>query len=74
MSIWIKDSAYINILVEELDLKTVSFTYGASHPTFSPWPGDDDWKEYLKIYIHMINLVIIISMVYRNIGITKGKL
>lgn len=29
-------------------LRTVSFTYGDSHPTFSPWPRDDDWKEYRR--------------------------
>ena len=34
-------------------MKSVSFTYGDSHPTFSPWPREDDWKEYRrKIYTY----------------------
>lgn len=48
LSTWFEDSAYIKIPIEEFDLKTVSFTYGDSHPTFSPWPRDDDWKEYRR--------------------------
>lgn len=45
---WFENSAYIKIPVEEFDLKTVSFTYGDSHPTFSLWPREDDWKEYRR--------------------------
>ena len=53
LSTWFEDSAYIKISIEEFDLKTVSFTFGDSHPTFSPWPRDDDWKEYRrKLYTY----------------------
>ncbi len=53
LSTWFEDCGYIKIAVEEFDLKTVSFTYGDSHPTFSPWPRDDDWKEYRrKLYTY----------------------
>ena len=45
---WFEDCAYIKIPIEEFDLNTVSFTYGDSHPIFSPWPRDDDWKEYRR--------------------------
>lgn len=48
LSSWFENSASIRIPIEEFDLKTVSFTYGDSHPTFSPWPRDDDWKEYRR--------------------------
>lgn len=59
LSTWFEDSAYIKIPIEEFDLKTVSFTYGDSHPTFSPWPRDDDWKEYRrKLYTYEEILII----------------
>ena len=50
---WYEDSACVTIPIEAFDLATVSFTYGDSHPTFSPWPRDDDWKEYRrKLYTY----------------------
>ena len=50
---WFENCAYIKIPAEEFDLKTVSFTYGDSHPTFSPRPRADDWKEYRrKLYTY----------------------
>lgn len=48
LNTWFENSAYIRISIEEFDINTVSFTYGDSHPTFSPWPRDDDWKEYRR--------------------------
>ncbi|MBE6760400.1 MAG: hypothetical protein E7554_10035 [Ruminococcaceae bacterium] len=48
LSTWFEDCAHIRIPVDEFDLRTVSFTYGDSFPTFSPWPRDDDWKEYRR--------------------------
>lgn len=60
LSTWFEDSDYIKIPIEEFDQKTVSFTYGDSHPTFSPWPREDDWKEYRrKLYTYDEILVII---------------
>lgn len=53
LNTWFENSAFITIPIEEFDLSTVSFTYGDSHPTFSPWPRDDDWKEYRrKLYTY----------------------
>lgn len=53
LATWFENSAFIKIPIGEFDLSTVSFTYGDSHPTFSPWPRDDDWKEYRrKLYTY----------------------
>lgn len=49
LSTWYEDCDCVKIAIEEFDLRTVSFTYGDSHPTFSPWPRDDDWKEYRRM-------------------------
>lgn len=50
---WFENPGYIEIPIENFDLQSVSFTYGDSHPTFSPWPREDDWKEYRrKIYTY----------------------
>lgn len=46
LSSWFEHSDYIKIPIEEFDLSTVSFTYGDSHPTFSPLVNDG--KEYRK--------------------------
>lgn len=48
---WYEDSAFIKIPIEEFDLSTLSFTYGDSHPTFSP--RINDGKEYRKkLYLY----------------------
>ncbi len=53
LATWFENDASICIPIEEFNLRTVSFTYGDSHPTFSPYPRDDDWKEYRrKIYTY----------------------
>jgi len=46
LSTWSENSAFIKIPIEEFDLRTVSFTYGDSHPTFSDRVNDG--KEYRK--------------------------
>lgn len=46
LSTWFENCALIKIPIQEFDLRTVSFTYGDSHPTFSPRITDD--KEYRK--------------------------
>lgn len=49
LSTWHENSSFIKIPVEEFDLRTVSFTYGDSMPTFSP--NINDGKEYrMKLY------------------------
>lgn len=53
LSTWFENCACIRIPADEFDLRTVSFTYGDSHPTFSPRPRADDWKEYRrKLYTY----------------------
>ena len=46
LSTWFEQSEYIRIPIEEFDLRTVSFTYGDSMPTFSDKCADG--KEYRK--------------------------
>lgn len=46
LSTWFDNSAFIKIPIEEFDLRTISFTYGDSHPTFSERVNDG--KEYRK--------------------------
>jgi hypothetical protein len=46
LSTWFENSTFIKIPVEEFDIKTISFTYGDSMPTFSPTINDG--KEYRK--------------------------
>ena len=46
LSTWYENSSYIKIPIEEFDVRTLSFTYGDSMPTFSP--SITDGKEYRK--------------------------
>ncbi len=46
LSGWFENSAYIKIPIDEFDIRTISFTYGDSHPTFSDRANDG--KEYRK--------------------------
>lgn len=46
LSTWFEKSSFVKIHISEFDLRTVSFTYGDSHPTFSP--RVDDGLEYRK--------------------------
>lgn len=60
LSTWFENSACVTIPIEAFDLRTVSFTYGDSHPTFSPRPRADDWKEYrrkLYTYPEILSLI-----------------
>lgn len=58
LSTWYENSSFIKIPIEEFDLRTVSFTYGDSHPTFSDKVNDG--KEYRKkLYTYEEILVII---------------
>ena len=60
LSTWYENSAYIRIPIMEFDLSTVSFTYGDSHPVFSPIPRADDGKEYrrkLYTYEEILDLI-----------------
>jgi len=58
LATWYKNSDYLKIPIEKFDMKTVSFTYGDTFPTFSPNVTDD--LEYRrKVYTYDEILVII---------------
>ena len=60
LNTWFENPAFLQIPIEEFDLSTVSFTYGDSHPTFSPYPRHDDFKEYRRqLYTYDEILVVI---------------
>lgn len=46
LSTWYENSSYVKIPIEKFDTRTISFTYGDSHPTFSDRVNDG--KEYRK--------------------------
>lgn len=46
LSTWYENSSFIKIPIEKFDLRTISFTYGDSHLTFSDRVTDG--KEYRK--------------------------
>ncbi len=48
LSTWFNGCENISIPISEFDLRTVSFTYGDSHPVFSPRANRMDGKEYRK--------------------------
>ena len=53
LSTWFENCSFIKIPINEFDLKTVSFTYGDSHPVFSPRKNTMDDKEYRrKLYTY----------------------
>ena len=43
---WYENSKFLKISIEQFDKRTISFTYGDSHPTFSDKVNDG--KEYRK--------------------------
>lgn len=51
LSTWFEECGVVKIPIEEFDLRTLSFTYGDSMPTFSP--AIQDGKEYRhKLYTY----------------------
>lgn len=58
LSTWFEHSAYIKIPIEEFDLSTVSFTYGDSHPTFSPRITDNkEYRKKLYMYDEILDII-----------------
>ena len=49
LSTWYEDMSYIKIPIGEFDIGTLSFTYGDSHPTFSPRLNDGKLYTYDEI-------------------------
>lgn len=51
LSTWFENCDFIKIPINDFDLRTISFTYGDSMPTFSP--SINDGKEYrMKLYTY----------------------
>ncbi len=58
LSSWFENSAFIKIPVSEFDLRTVSFTYGDSHPTFSPRVNDGlEYRKRLYNYEGILEVI-----------------
>lgn len=58
LSSWFSPSAHISIPVEEFDLRTVSFTYGDSHPTFSPRVTDGKpYRRQVYTYAEILRVI-----------------
>jgi len=58
LATWYEQADYIKIPINEFDMKTVSFTYGDTFPTFSP-KVTDDLEFRRKIYTYDEILLII---------------
>lgn len=58
LSSWFENSAFIKIPISEFDLRTVSFTYGDSHPTFSPRVNDGlEYRKRLYNYEGILEMI-----------------
>ena len=58
LSTWYENSAFIKIPIEEFDSKTLSFTYGDSHPTFSPRVKDGkEYRKKLYMYDEILEII-----------------
>ncbi|MEO3948049.1 hypothetical protein [Gorillibacterium sp. CAU 1737] len=58
LSTWFKPCAHVMIPIEAFDLKTVSFTYGDSHPTFSNRVTDGkEYRKTLYLYEEILGLI-----------------
>ena len=58
LSTWYENSSFIKIPIEEFDLSTLSFTYGDSHPTFSPRVNDGkEYRKQLYTYEEILNII-----------------
>lgn len=69
---WFENSTFIKIDINEFDKSTISFTYGDSHPTFSPKVNDG--KEYRKkLYTYDEILGIIVKYGYPQDWNNDGK-
>jgi hypothetical protein len=58
LSTWFDNCAFIKIPIEEFDLRTISFTYGDSHPTFSTRVNDNkEYRKKLYLYDEILGLI-----------------
>lgn len=58
LSTWYEDGGVVKIPIEEFDLRTLSFTYGDSMPTFSPTVRDGkEYQRRLYTYEEILRLI-----------------
>lgn len=58
LSTWFDNGAFIKIPVNEFDIKTISFTYGDSMPTFSQTINDGkEYRKKLYTYDEILKLI-----------------
>ncbi len=50
---WFEHSTFIKINIDKFDKSTISFTYGDSHPTFSPKVNDGKYgpERYIEAHV-----------------------
>lgn len=55
---WFENCDFIKIPIEEFDIKTLSFTYGDSMPTFSPAINDEkEYRHKLYTYLEILEII-----------------
>lgn len=55
---WYEQPDFVKIPIEEFDLKTISFSYGDMHPTFSPIVTDGlEYRKKLYMYNDILNII-----------------
>lgn len=55
---WYEQADYIKIPIEEFNMRTVSFTYGDTFPTFSPNVNDDlEYRRTVYTYEEIIKII-----------------
>ncbi len=58
LSTWFEQSAMVAIPIEEFDLRTLSFTYGDSMPTFSPTINDGrEYRHQIYTYEEILEMI-----------------
>lgn len=58
LSTWFENSAYVKIPIGEFDVRTISFTYGDSMPTFSPMINDGkEYRHQLYTYEEILKII-----------------
>lgn len=58
LSTWFKHSEFVKIPITEFDMKTVSFTYGDTFPTFSPHISDDiEYHRQVYTYDEILGII-----------------
>lgn len=58
LSTWYENSSYIKIPIERFDIRTISFTYGDSHPIFSDRVNDGkEYRKKLYMYDEILEMI-----------------